>query len=202
MKRIQSLDFLNDEPTPWYGWGAAALGLLVLAAVAMPLWPLAQDNQVRSAALGQAARRAADAAVVPEPTPTDRRREAQARRLLVQLDAPWNELFTLLERHASPQVGLLRLDPDAATGQVRLTALAKDLGAMAAWLRALEQDPHLREVQLLQHQIEDLTPGRPVRFSLSAHWRAGATASTTAAATPTPNPATDPGRDGSAGVTR
>jgi Tfp pilus assembly protein PilN len=167
----------------------------------MPLWPLAQDNQARSAALSQAARQAADAAVVPEPTPVDRRREAQARRLLVQLDAPWNDLFSLLERHASPQVGLLRLDPDAATGQVRLTALAKDLGAMAAWLRALEQDPRLSEVQLLQHQIEDLTPGRPVRFSLSAHWRAGTSANTTAAAPPR-GPATDPGRDAAEGLNR
>lgn len=200
MKRIQRLDFLQDEPTPWYGWAAAAVGMLVLAAVAMPLWPLAQDNQARGAALGQAARQAAADAVVPEPTPVDRRREAQARRLLMQLDAPWNDLFSLLERHASPQVGLLRLDPDAASGQVRLTALAKDLGAMASWLRALEQDRRLGEVQLLQHQIEDLTPGRPVRFSLSAHWRHGAGVGSTAAAPP--KAVADPGRVSVEGLTR
>lgn len=172
MKRIHSLDFMQARPTPWLGWAAAGAGLIVLAAVALPLLPLAQDNQARAGALRTISRQAQeDSAQTSVPSPAERRRQAQSRRLLQQLDAPWNELFALLEQHADPQVGLLRIEPDAASGQIRLMAMCKDLGVMAAWLRRLEQDPRLSDVQIVQHQIEELAPGRPVRFNLLARWR-------------------------------
>ncbi|MDP4300544.1 PilN domain-containing protein [Leptothrix discophora] len=174
MKRIHSLDLLNERRTPWGGWALAAVGLLVAGAAALPLWPLRADIEARNQALG-AERRASAAADAPiELSPADRRRQTQARRLLVQLDAPWNELFNLLEQNADSQVGLLRLEPDAASGQIRVMAMARSLGAMAGWLRRLEQDPRLADVQILQHQVEDQLPGRPVRFNLVARWRGAA----------------------------
>jgi hypothetical protein len=172
MKRIHSLDFMQARPTPWLGWTVTGVGLIVLAAAALPLLPLAQDNQMRAGALRTISRQAQeDSAQAPVQSPAERRRQAQSRRLLQQLDAPWNELFALLEQHADPQVGLLRLEPDAASGQIRLMAMCKDLGVMATWLRRLEQDPRLSDVQIVQHQIEELAPGRPVRFNLVARWR-------------------------------
>lgn len=172
MKRIHSLDFLQARPTPWPGWAVAGIGVLVLAATALPLWPLVHLNQARAQALQTAATQA-DRAIEPTLAAADRQQQAQARRLLQQLDAPWNELFALLEHHADPQIGLLRLEPDAATGQFHMTGLGRSLPVMAAWLRRLEQDPRLSEVQIQQHQIDDLAPGRPVRFSIVARWRAG-----------------------------
>jgi hypothetical protein len=182
MKRIHSLDFMQAKPTPWLGWAAAGIGLIALAATALPLWPLAQDNQARALALRansiQAQEDTVQAAVL---SPAERRRQSQSRRLLQQLDAPWNELFALLEQHADPQVGLLRIEPDAASGQIRLMAMSKDLTVMAAWLRRLEQDPRLSGVQIVQHQIEELSPGRPVRFNLVARWRGAPTGGAMAA---------------------
>ena len=196
MKRIHSLDFMQAKPTPWLGWAAAGIGLIVLAATALPLWPLAQDNQARASALRTSSRQiqedSVQAAVL---TPAERRRQTQSRRLLQHLDAPWNELFTLLEQHADPQVGLLRLEPDAASGQIRLMAMCKDLGVMAAWLRRLEQDPRLSNVQIVQHQVEELAPGRPVRFNLVARWRGAPVSNAIATAKQTAAPAVAPSID-------
>ncbi len=176
MKRIHALDLLNDRQTPWGGWLLAGVGLLLAALAVLPLLPLRADIAQREQAVN-AVRRASAAAEAPiELSAADRRRQTQARRLLVQLDAPWNELFNLLEQHADPQVGLLRLEPDAASGQIRVMAMARSLGAMAAWLRRLEQDPRLADVQIVQHQIEDQVPGRPVRFNIVARWRGAAAA--------------------------
>jgi len=179
MKRIHRIDLLNDSPTRWGGWALAAAGLLLAGVAVLPLLPLRADIEARTQAVS-AERRASAAADAPiELSATDRRRQTQARRLLVQLDAPWNELFNLLEQNADPQVGLLRLEPDAASGQIRLMAMARDLGAMAAWLRRLEQDPRLGDVQIVQHQIEEQQPGRPVRFNIVARWRGAGTAAST-----------------------
>ena len=60
MKRIHSLDFMQAKPTPWLGWAAAGIGLIVLAATALPLWPLAQDNQARASALRDSSRQIQD----------------------------------------------------------------------------------------------------------------------------------------------
>ncbi|RZS58015.1 PilN domain-containing protein [Sphaerotilus mobilis] len=176
MKRIHAVDLLNDRHTPWGGWALAAAGLLLAAVALLPLLPLRADIEAREQSVN-AVRRASAAADAPiELSANDRRRQAQARRLLVQLEAPWNELFNLLEQNADPQVGLLRLEPDAASGQIRVMALARNLGAMASWLRRLEQDPRLADVQIVQHQIEDQQPGRPVRFNIVARWRGAAAA--------------------------
>ncbi|ACB34881.1 fimbrial assembly [Leptothrix cholodnii SP-6] len=189
MKRIHSLDFMQARPTPWLGWAAAGIGLIVLAAVALPLLPLVQDNQMRADALRTISRQTQeDSAQVIVQSPAERRRQAQSRRLLQQLDAPWNELFALLEQHADPQVGLLRIEPDAGSGQIRLMAMCKDLGVMATWLRRLEQDPRLSDVQIVQHQIEELAPGRPVRFNLVARWRGAPAGGKVAAARQTADP--------------
>ncbi len=188
MKRIHRLDLLHDQRTPWGGWLLAGLGLLLAGLAALPLLPLREDIEARNRSLG-AERRASAAADAPiELSATDRRRQTQARRLLVQLDAPWNELFNLLEQNADPQVGLLRLEPDAASGQIRVMALARNLDAMAAWLRRLEQDPRLADVQILQHQIEEQQPGRPVRFNLVARWRGAAAAGGTGRQAEAPTP--------------
>ncbi|MEY8877062.1 MAG: hypothetical protein AB9M60_11175 [Leptothrix sp. (in: b-proteobacteria)] len=203
MKRLDSLDFLKAHPTPWLGWGLVGVGVLALLAVASPLLSLVPDNQSLASDLANHRQRAIEdtAAASVTLSPVDRRRQLVGRRLMAQLDAPWNNLFNLLEQHADPQVGLLRMDPDAGSGQFRLTALTKDLGTMAAWLRRLELDPRLADVQIVQHQIEDLTPGRPVRFSLVARWRAGSTGVLTAQTQPAAA-ATEPGQGGAAAIER
>lgn len=169
MKPLDRLDFLQRRPTPWAGWAVAALGLAVLTWTALPLWSLQQDNLLRQQRLDRlsaAAPTAAASAAVP------RREDNRSSELVQRLNAPWGELFALLEQHASPDIGLLQVEPDALTRQVRITALSRDLPGMVAWLRQLQADARLMDVLLLQHQREEQTPGQPVRFSVSARWQA------------------------------
>lgn len=169
MKPLDRLDFLQRRPTPWAGWAVSALGLAVLAWTALPLWSLQQDNLLRQQRLDRlsaAAPTAAASAAAP------RREDNRSSELVQRLNAPWGELFALLEQHASADIGLLQVEPDALTRQVRITALSRDLPGMVAWLRQLQADARLMDVLLLQHQREEQTPGQPVRFSVSARWQA------------------------------
>ena len=178
MKPLDRLDFLRPRPTPWAGWAVSVLGLAALVWTALPLWTVQQDNLLRQQRLDRLS--AATPPAAGASTPAARRGDgsaagndgARASVLLQRLNAPWGELFALLEQHASTDIGLLQVEPDALTRQVRITALSRDLPGMVAWLRQLQADARLSDVLLLQHQREEQSPGQPVRFSLSARWQA------------------------------
>jgi hypothetical protein len=174
VKPLDRLDFLQRRPTPWAGWAVSALGLAALVWTALPLWSVQQDNLLRQERLDRLSAAAPTAAGASGPAARRDTGNDSARSsvLLQRLNAPWGELFALLEQHASTDIGLLQVEPDALTRQVRITALSRDLSGMVAWLRQLQADARLSDVLLLQHQREEQTPGQPVRFSLSARWQA------------------------------
>lgn len=96
---------------------------------------------------------------------------ADMQRVQARIDnRPWQALFTTLESLASDDVALLSLTPDARKHQLRVTAEARDLGAMLAYHRKLEDTPALRDVSLVNHEFAEQVQGRPVRFSLVASW--------------------------------
>lgn len=93
-----------------------------------------------------------------------------ARRVIEQLDAPWHVLFAAIESTYEEDVTLLGIEPEPERREVRLLLESKDTQAMLAYLRQLRASPVLREVWLVNHQINALDPLRPVRFSISARW--------------------------------
>ncbi|MBD5801740.1 hypothetical protein AZOA_11640 [Azoarcus sp. Aa7] len=96
---------------------------------------------------------------------------ADMQRVQARIDnRPWQDLFATLEALASDDVALLSLTPDARKHQLRVTAEARDLGAMLAYHRKLEDTPALRDVSLVNHEFAEQVQGRPVRFSLVANW--------------------------------
>ena len=96
---------------------------------------------------------------------------ADMQRVQARIDnRPWQALFTTLEALASDDVALLSLTPDARKRQLRITAEARDLGAMLDYHRKLEDTPALRDVSLVNHEFAEQVQGRPVRFSLLASW--------------------------------
>ncbi|WP_018989396.1 PilN domain-containing protein [Aromatoleum toluclasticum] len=96
---------------------------------------------------------------------------ADMQRVQARIDnRPWQALFATLESLASDDVALLSLTPDARKGQLRITAEARDLGAMLAYHRKLEDTAVLRDVSLVNHEFAEQVQGRPVRFSLVASW--------------------------------
>ena len=87
-----------------------------------------------------------------------------------ELQVPWATLFGGLESVAARNVALLSIEPSAQRQEVRITAEAKNSGAMLDFLDALRAQSSLREVVLVSHQIQAQAPGAPFRFQARAQW--------------------------------
>jgi hypothetical protein len=170
MKPVPQLNFLQLRPRPWAGVCLALLAAGVLAATAWQGWALETGNREEASLL---ARRTVAAAPLPprKLTEAERVRFAQASAVAGELGAPWSDLLAAFEEHGNGDVGLLKLEPDARAGLVRVTAQVRNTRALFAYVRALEADPRLDRVVLTNHQIERTIPGMPLRFTLQAGWR-------------------------------
>ena len=175
MKPLARLDFMARAPRPWAGLVLciAAAGLLVTAAASA--WQLERDNRDRLALVNERAAR-----LLPPPprklTEAERVRLAQATRVAGELRAPWADLLATFEEHGKNDIGLLKLEPDAKAGIVRVTGQARNTAALFAYLRELEADARLTQVALTTQQSERETPGQPLRFVIQAGWRTTTTA--------------------------
>jgi Tfp pilus assembly protein PilN len=171
VKRVDQLDFLARAPRPWAGVVLGSLVAALLAATAFSTWRLEQDNRQALAAVNERTAR-----LLPPPprrlTEAERVRLAQAARVAGELRAPWADLLATFEEHGQNDIGLLKLEPDAKAGVVRVTGQARHAKALFAYLRELEADPRLVQVALTTHQAERETPGQPLRFVIQAGWRA------------------------------
>lgn len=95
----------------------------------------------------------------------------QANEVLHQLSMPWEGLFKTLETSDNDRVALLAIQPDVRKRIVKLNGEAKDFTALLDYLKQLEQDKALTDIVLLNHEIHEQDPERPVRFAVSAAWR-------------------------------
>ena len=98
----------------------------------------------------------------------------RAQIVLRQLGMPWNDLFSEIERAVDANVGLLGLQPELAAGRVSITAEAKDLNAALAFAERLNGGKVLSDAFLTAHEVRTQDAQRPVRFTVSARWAAGA----------------------------
>jgi hypothetical protein len=95
-----------------------------------------------------------------------------ANEVLQRLQWPWDELLeTLGSTGGSRRVALLSLEPDPEKNAVRLSAEAKDVNAMLAYVRWLEQQEMLEQAFLQNHQVQRQDPQQPVRFAVLGSWR-------------------------------
>jgi hypothetical protein len=104
-----------------------------------------------------------------------RRELDDARQILTQLALPWEPLFGAIEAALTPHTALLSIEPDATKGVVRISGEARDYPAVLVLMRRLDkpvagQGVVLSRVHLLNHDVRDDVPERPVRFTLSARW--------------------------------
>ncbi|MBN3787831.1 hypothetical protein [Burkholderia sp. Ac-20353] len=109
--------------------------------------------------------------VKPPPTPAEKLAEKQGQAVLRELTVPWQELFSIVEDYPDHDVALIGIDQNPAQAQIRITAEAKDLDAMIAYLKYLQTSVLLREAALNGHVVENNVPGKPVRFQVTAVWR-------------------------------
>ena len=93
-----------------------------------------------------------------------------ANGIAERLTLPWDDLLQAIESGAAHGVAVLALEPDAVKRVVRLTAEVKNKRDMLSYVQRLSADSRLREVHLIEYQVQAQAPGAPIRFSLSATW--------------------------------
>ena len=94
----------------------------------------------------------------------------RANDVLRQLSLPWGSLFRAVESSASREVALLGMEPDVEKRIVRISCEAKNITAMLAYIKRLEQQREFGSIYLQSHRIQEQDPEKPVRFSLVAVW--------------------------------
>lgn len=111
-------------------------------------------------------------------TPSDKRsRSISAKHVgeinmaIMQLNLPWDEFLSAIERNLSGNVALLGIEPNAEKQTVRIEGEAKAADDMIDFVEQLGQDPFFQAASLLRHQINDSDRNRPYRFTMEAAWR-------------------------------
>ncbi|MBK6853855.1 MAG: hypothetical protein IPG93_20290 [Burkholderiales bacterium] len=185
--RLPTIDFARAKPRRYGGALLCLLGVAVLAYVGLQ----AQESQTLLQAqreglrtlMAQSPSARANAALGPE----ERRKRAQMETVANYLAAPWDGLLGAFESRARGKVVMRKLEPDAATGMVRMVGETQSLKSMMDYVQALEGDKRLREVVLLKHErSQELAAGAsaPIEFTVVANWRAEARPAGNAAPVP------------------
>lgn len=99
-----------------------------------------------------------------------RARIVLANQVVRKKTVPWDGLFRDIENASDDKIGLLAVQPDAATGVVRITGEARDTAALTAYITRLEAQPSLQNVYLAEHEIKLNQGHLVVRFNLNATW--------------------------------
>lgn len=141
-----------------------ALGAIVLLAVAADYMVKAHRLAKLEAVSGhQMTMRSVSDMAKPE--------EVQAvQQLIERLSFTWSSLFNALESAKSDGVVLLSLEPDAARHAVTIVAQAADVYGMLQYMHALKQQPRLREVTLVEHEMQQDVVDQPTKFTVTAVW--------------------------------
>lgn len=90
-----------------------------------------------------------------------------------RLNLPWPELFSMFERNQPKMVVLLALEPDVATGTLKILAEAKTPEDMVDFVESLEDEDIFTSVSLTRHEIFEPDPNKPYRFTVEAQWSEG-----------------------------
>jgi hypothetical protein len=172
--RALSLDFRRQSRPGWIGRAmliAGAAGAAVLAGQYIQMVDEVAQAEAGIRERGVATRKKPVLSIDAGDTQKVALEVKRAREILLQLSMPWNELFASVESVDAPDVALLSIESDIDKQRVKISAEAKNLGAMLDYLRALEGRPTFADVFLQSHQIQQQDPQRPVRFVLTAMWR-------------------------------
>jgi hypothetical protein len=105
-----------------------------------------------------------------KPVPVERLDEhlKSAEAVVRNLTLPWASLIETLESTTTPDVAVLQIQPDAQQGLLRISGEARNQGAMWQYVRSLSAAQSLQEVHLLNHQVQQEDPQKPLQFSLQA----------------------------------
>ena len=167
--RALSLDFERKVPSAKLGYGLVAIGGLITALVIGAQAMIYQEME-RYAVVAPDAGGERGAWLLPRGVASEAEAIAGARTVVGHLAGPGEKLFVTLEAIDEPDVALLALTPDTKKRTLRIYAEARSFDAMLSYLRVLEQSRAFTQVVLVEHEIQNSDPQRPLRFSLAAAW--------------------------------
>lgn len=165
--RALSLDFERKATNLKSGYWLAVIGVLVAALVVGVQLTVYQELDRYDTPVPDAGR---DAPKLLYGVASEADALAGARTVVGHLAGPREKLFRALEAIQEPDVALLALTPDTQKRTMRIYAEARSFGAMLSYFHALEQSRTFNQVMLIEHEIQDDDPQRPLRFSLTAAW--------------------------------
>jgi len=170
--RALHLDFERKTRGARLGYALIAIGALlsalVLGAQLMLYQQIDSDGEnVPTAASGRSG------SALPRGAGSEAEAIAGARAVVTHLAGPWETLFRTLEAIEAPDVALLVIAPDTQKNKVRIYAEARTFTAMLSYYSAMEQSRAFDDVVLVEHEIQQNDPQRPVRFSITAAWSEG-----------------------------
>jgi Tfp pilus assembly protein PilN len=167
------LDYLTDGRNLWLGLAVLLAGL---CGTLIMLWSYHEGSQKIArqelVIAGIRSENAAKLELIPVEADSEKitLETNQAKVIILALNLPWKELFAAVETYTKDDVAVLSIEPDSQKGFVRINAEAKSLDSMLAYLAYLQKTPLFREVELVNHQIQEQDPQQPVRFMLQASW--------------------------------
>ena len=166
--RALSLDFERKVPSAKLGYGLVAIGGLITALVIGAQAMVYREMERYAATVPDAGGRGAW--VLPRGVASEAEALVGARTVVGHLAGPGEKMFVTLEAIEEPDVALLALTPDTKKRTLRIYAEARSFEAMLSYFRVLEQSRAFTQVVLVEHEIQNNDPQRPLRFSLAAAW--------------------------------
>ncbi|MFM2069179.1 MAG: hypothetical protein RLZZ584_4088 [Pseudomonadota bacterium] len=157
------IDFTRSKPRRLGGLLLSAVGVVAVALAAMHV----KDSQALLSAQREGLRtvqaQSPAARALAALSPEERRRRQQMEVVANYLAAPWEGLLSAFESRAKGKVVVRKLEPDAATGMVRMVGETQSLKSMMDYVQGLETDKRLHEVVLLKHERsqENNAPAAP-----------------------------------------
>ena len=95
----------------------------------------------------------------------------RANEVVDQLALPWSQLFKTVEAASYEKVALLGIQPDAQKRVVTIEAEGRDMPSAVEYANRLGRDGSLSGIYIINHQVQEEDPDRPIRFSVQAVWR-------------------------------
>ena len=174
MRRIE-LDY-QRRPALAYGVGVCLLffALFVAAGAAVLFFQLADARDAareRLARHDRAQSRLVQRAMTRDEVAQQRAEVKRANEIAARLDLPWGALFKAVESASMDSVALLGIQPDAQKRSVNIAAESRDLAGAVAYAKRLSQEAVFAEVHIINHQVQEQEPQKPLRFEIQAIWR-------------------------------
>jgi hypothetical protein len=100
-----------------------------------------------------------------------RGRVKAARDVVERLRTPWPSLFAALEESSQGNVAVLRIEPDAAHQEVRITADASTMSHAVAYATRLQSTGALTRVYIANQHASTVDPLNPLQIVIMARWK-------------------------------